>query len=197
MSDFAIELTGFETAEIDILLEPPSLSAADPADSFAEPDLNAVPVSQAGDLWMLNEHRLLCANALEVDAYARLLGGQLADMVFTDAPYNLPVHGHVSGLGRTMHREFAMASGEMSRDQFTRFLSTYMGHLTRFSTDGSIHFHCMDWRHLSEILEAGDAAYTELKAICIWNKTNGGMGSLYPLEARDGAGLQERHRAAR
>ena len=177
--DFAIELTGFETAEVDILLEPPRISATDPADIFTEPDLSAVPVSQTGDLWMLNEHRLLCANALEADAYARLLGSLQADMVFTDAPYNVPIAGHVSGLGRSTHREFAMASGEMSPDQFTRFLSTYMGHLARFSTDGSIHFHFIDWRHLREMLEAGDAAYTELKAICFWNKTNGGMGSLY------------------
>ena len=177
--DFTIELTGFETAEVDILLEPPKISATDPADSFTAPDFNAVPVSQAGDIWMLNEHRLLCANAVEAEAYARVLRSQRADMVFADPPYNVPIQGHVSGLGRSRHGEFAMASGEMSPDEFTRFLSTYMGHLTRFSTDGSIHFHCMDWRHLREILDAGDAVYTELKALCIWNKTNGGMGSLY------------------
>ena len=128
---------------------------------------------------MLNGHRLLCGNALDEESYPRLLGHERADMVFTDPPYNVPIQGHVSGLGRSTHGEFAMASGEMSRAEFTRFLSTYMGHLARFSTDGSIHFHCMDWRHLREILAAGDAAYTELKALCVWNKTNGGMGSLY------------------
>jgi DNA modification methylase len=177
--DFTIELTGFETAEVDILLEPPRISATDPADSFAAVDPNAAPISRAGDLWMLEGHRVLCANALEAQAYDRLLGSELADMVFTDPPYNVPIEGHVSGLGRARHGEFAMAVGEMSRDEFTRFLSTYMGHLAQFSAEGSIHFHCMDWRHLREILEAGEATYTELKALCVWNKTNGGMGSLY------------------
>lgn len=177
--DFPIELTGFDTAEIDILLETPTINTLDPADAFQEPDRGKVAATQMGDLWLLGEHRLLCASALEAAAYERLLGSEQAAMVFTDAPYNVPIQGHVSGLGRAKHREFAMASGEMSPEEFTRFLSTYMGHVAHFSIDGSIHFHCMDWRHLSEILQAGQANYTELKALCVWNKTNGGMGSLY------------------
>ena len=177
--DFGIELTGFDTAEVDILLEAPSTGAADPADSILAPDRGAPPVSRAGDLWMLGEHRLLCANALEAGSYEQLLDGELAEMVFTDPPYNVPIHGHVSGLGRATHAEFAMASGEMSSDEFTRFLATYMTHAVRFSANGSIHFTCMDWRHLGEILKAGGAAYTELKSLCVWNKSNGGMGSLY------------------
>ena len=177
--DFAMELTGFDTAEVDILLETPVITAADPADSFAHSEPDTPAITQTGNLWLLDEHRLLCGNALEATSYERLLGTDLAELVFTDAPYNVPIQGHVSGLGRATHGEFAMASGEMSRGEFTRFLSTYMSHLVRFSTDGSIHFHCMDWRHLREILEAGDAAYAELKALCVWNKTNGGMGSLY------------------
>jgi hypothetical protein len=177
--DFAMELTGFDTAEVDILLEMPVISAADPADSFGHPQPDSPSISQTGDLWLLSEHRLLCGNALDAGCYEHLLGTEPAELVFTDAPYNVPIQGHVSGLGRATHGEFAMASGEMSRGEFTRFLSTYMSHLVRFSTDGSIHFHCMDWRHLREILEAGDAAYAELKALCVWNKTNGGMGSLY------------------
>lgn len=177
--DFNIELTGFETAEVDILLEPPRISATDPADSFAAPDPNMASVSRAGDLWICGAHRLLCGDALDADAYSRLLASERADMVFTDPPYNVPIQGHVSGLGRARHREFAMASGEMSRDEFTRFLTSYMEHLAQVSTNGSIHFHCMDWRHLREIMDAGEAVYTELKALCVWNKTNGGMGSLY------------------
>lgn len=177
--DFTIELTGFDTAEVDLLLDTPAICAADPADSFAEPEPDAVPISQRGDLWLLGEHRLLCGNALDTAAYEHLLGSELAEIVFTDPPYNVPIQGHVSGLGRAVHDEFAMASGEMLREEFTRFLSTYMGHLARFSTDGSIHYHCMDWRHLREMLAAGSAAYAELKALCVWNKTNGGMGSLY------------------
>jgi len=177
--DFQIELTGFETAEVDILLEMPGFSVADPSDTVAAPDRDTPPVSQLGDLWQLGQHTLLVGNSLEVDSYKHLLGDQLADMAFVDAPYNVPIQGHVSGLGAAKHAEFAMASGEMSPPEFTEFLTTYMTLLAKFSTNGSIHYNCMDWRHLRELLEAGAAAYTELKALCVWEKSNGGMGSLY------------------
>jgi len=178
--DFQIELTGFETAEVDILLEAPGFAVADPSDEFADPDPAVPPVTKAGDLWSLGKHRLLVANSLEEASYSKLLGSDRADMIFCDGPYNVPIQGHVSGLGRAKkHAEFAMASGEMSPAQFTEFLTTCMQHLVRFSTDGSIHYHCIDWRHLPEMLAAGAAAYSEFKALCVWEKTNGGMGSLY------------------
>jgi DNA modification methylase len=100
-------------------------------------------------------------------------------MVFTDPPYNVPIGGHVGGLGSIQHREFAMAAGEMSQPEFTAFLQSVFGHLGAYSANGSVHFLCMDWRHCPEILAAGAAAYTELKNICVWAKNNGGMGSLY------------------
>jgi DNA modification methylase len=99
-------------------------------------------------------------------------------MVFTDPPYNVPISGHVSGLGRVKHAEFAMASGEMSEDQFIGFLRTIFERLAGFSQDGSIHFVCMDWRHMSEVLAASLGTYN-LQNLCVWTKTNGGMGSLY------------------
>jgi hypothetical protein len=108
-----------------------------------------------------------------------LLGEQRAQPVFTDPPYNVPISGHVGGLGVIQHREFAMASGEMSQAEFTAFLQSVFSHLATHSIDGSIHFQCMDWRHVQEILAAGTAAYTDLKNICVWAKNNGGMGSLY------------------
>ncbi len=100
-------------------------------------------------------------------------------MVFTDPPYNVPIDGHVSGLGKVKHREFAMAAGEMSEDEFTAFLATVFRNQAGHSADGAIHFICMDWRHIGEVIAAGGDAYTELKNFCIWAKTNGGMGSLY------------------
>jgi 16S rRNA G966 N2-methylase RsmD len=87
-----------------------------------------------------------------------------AQLVFTDPPYNVPITGHVGGLGSVQHREFAMASGEMSQAEFTAFLTSVFAHLAEFSVDGSIHFQCMDWRHVDEILEAGRLAYSELKS---------------------------------
>ncbi len=100
-------------------------------------------------------------------------------MVFTDPPYNVPIDGHASGLGAIQHRDFVMASGEMDATEFTAFLTGVCGLLASHSVDGAIHFVCMDWRHVGELSAAGDKAYSELKNICVWNKHNAGMGSLY------------------
>jgi DNA modification methylase len=176
--DFDLDVVGFEMAEIDLRIEQLEVPA-DEEESVELPDSDAVAVSVAGDLWTLGEHRVLCGNALRPADYGVLLKGDKANMVFTDPPYNVPIDGHATGSGRVQHREFQMASGEMSVKEFTAFLSTVCENLVQASTDGSIHFLCMDWRHLSEILAAGSAAYTELKNFCVWTKDNAGMGSLY------------------
>jgi DNA modification methylase len=111
--------------------------------------------------------------------FGQLMAGELAQMVITDPPYNVPIDGHVCGLGKVKHAEFAMASGEMSEAEFESFLSAALGNLAAFSRDGSIHYVFMDWRHIAEILAAGRSAYTELKNLVVWNKDNGGMGAFY------------------
>jgi DNA modification methylase len=108
-----------------------------------------------------------------------VLQQEVADLIFTDPPYNVPIDGHVCGLGRVRHREFAMGAGEMSRQAFTGFLRETLGHAAAKSKDGAIAFVCMDWRHLGELLAAGEQVFSELKNLCVWNKTNGGMGSFY------------------
>jgi DNA modification methylase len=100
-------------------------------------------------------------------------------LVFTDPPYNVPIGGHASGLGKITHREFAMASGEMDEASFVNFLTTVCGLAAHYSTDGAIHFVCIDWRHVGELLAAGRSVYSELKNICVWVKHNAGMGSFY------------------
>ncbi|MFC7543711.1 site-specific DNA-methyltransferase [Siccirubricoccus deserti] len=177
--DFDLEITGFETAEIDLILEGPAASKQDPADAVPGAPDAAAAVTRAGDLWELGPHRLLCGDSRDAEAYRRLIGGDLARVVFSDPPYNVPVGGHVCGLGRVQHREFAMASGEMSRAEFVAFLTVAFRNAAAASVNGAIHFQCMDWRHAGEMLEAGGAAYTELKNLCVWAKDNGGMGSLY------------------
>jgi DNA modification methylase len=102
-----------------------------------------------------------------------------AHVVFTDPPYNVRISGNVSGNGKIRHRDFVMAVGEMSKPQFTRFLTGTLSYLADYSTKGSLHYICMDWRHMAELLEAGDAAYSELKNVCVWTKDNAGMGSFY------------------
>jgi DNA modification methylase len=178
--DFDVTITGFETTEIDLLIEGLDDAESDPAaDAVPEPDPDAPPVSRPGDLWRLGDHRLLCGDATKATSFKRLMAGKRAQMVFVDPPYNVAIDGHVCGLGMIRHREFAMASGEMNAAEFTAFLETALGRLAAYSVDGSIHFVCMDWRHSLELLTAGRGVYTELKNMCVWNKTNGGMGSLY------------------
>ena len=178
--DFSIEVTGFEMGEIDLRIA--SLDdmpdTDDPAD--AVPKLPArPPLSKVGDLWLVGRHRLLCGSALDTDAYAALMDKEHAAMIFTDPPYNVPIDGHASGLGVIRHRPFPMASGEMDETEYTAFLAQACQNLAAFSADGSIHFVCMDWRHLDELMAAGREAYGELKNVCVWVKDNAGMGSLY------------------
>jgi hypothetical protein len=176
--DFDLTITGFETPEIDILIgELDAAEEDDPADEVPEVS-DAPPVTRLGDVWCIGKHRLICGDSLDPNTYARLLSGAKAQMIFTDPPYNVPVNGHVSGLGKVKHREFAMASGEMSEDEFVAFLVTVFRNLAGHSADGAIHFICMDWRHIGEVVAAGRDAYAELKNLCVWAKTNGGMGSL-------------------
>ena len=177
--DFEIELTGFEMGEIDLRIEGLKYGpdgAEDPADKVP---LVGPQVTQTGDLWLLDQHRVISASALEEPAYSRLLEKSRAAIVFTDPPYNVRIEGNVSGLGAVRHRDFIMASGEMDPLEFTAFLSRTLKLLCRYSTDGSIHYICMDWRHMGELQSAGHEAYEELKNVCVWVKNNGGMGSFY------------------
>lgn len=178
--EFDVDVLGFDTHEIDGLIEGLGpQEAGDPKDERLPAIPKGSAVTQPGDLWLLGGHRLICASALEPSTYDVLLGGELAQMVFTDPPYNVPIAGHVGGSGAIQHPEFLMASGEMSTEQFTGFLSTATRLLAEHSADGSVHFVCMDFRHLQEILTAGRAAYTELKNMMVWVKDVGGMGTFY------------------
>jgi DNA modification methylase len=122
---------------------------------------------------------LICGDARKAADYATLLDGASVDLIFTDPPYNVPIDGHVCGLGRIRHANFAMGVGEMSDDAFTAFLAETLGQMAAVCRDGAIAFVCMDWRHMGELLAAGKSAFTEFKNLCVWNKTNGGMGSFY------------------
>jgi DNA modification methylase len=174
---FDLEITGFETAEIDLLIDGPTTTENDPLDHV--PSIEAEAVTRFGDLWQLGQHKLLCADARKSSSYLELMAEERARVVFADPPYNVPIDGHVGGLGSIKPRDFAMAHGEMSEAQFTRFLKTVFSNAADVSLDGAIHYVCMDWRHLGEVLVAGKAVYDELKNLCVWTKDNGGMGSFY------------------
>jgi DNA modification methylase len=177
--DFSLEATGFSAPEIDLRIEGVSSDdEPDPADKII--DVNeGPPISKVGDLWHLDAHSIMCANALEAESYNKLMQGDRAAMVFCDPPYNQKIYGHVSGKGRIHHREFVMASGEMTREQFTAFLAECSRLMVAYSIDGAIEFICMDWQHIEDLLAATRLAKLELKNICVWVKNNAGMGSLY------------------
>ena len=107
------------------------------------------------------------------------MGEGRGSVVFTDPPYNVPIDGHASGLGAIHHRPFPMASGEMNGAEFTAFLREAFCNLAAFSVDGSLHYICMDWRHVDELLAASRGTYGGPKNLCVWVKDNGGMGALY------------------
>ena len=177
---FDISVTGFSIAEIDGLVDGLAPEEeGDPADDRL-PDPDRVPSRCGlGDVWRLGPHRLVCGDTLDPHVVEVLMDGEKAQMVFTDPPYNVAIEGNVSGLGRTRHRDFAMASGEMTREEFMSFLSAALANLAAYSIDGLIHFVCMDWRHMGEMLQAGGANYSELKNLIVWAKDNGGMGAFY------------------
>jgi DNA modification methylase len=179
--DFDMELTGFSISEIDFAIEAAGDADADKGDEPEDrvPVLSGPIVSRMGDVWELGRHRLVCGDARSASDMALLMRNERADLVFTDPPYNVPIDGHVCGAGKVKHREFAMASGEMSRLQFTTFLTDSLSCMASVMRDGAIAFVCMDWRHMGELLEAGNAAFTELKNLIVWNKTNGGMSAFY------------------
>ena len=176
--EFDIGVMGFSVAEIDTLLEGNEPEEpGDPADDVLPDEVQKR--CGEGDVWHLGPHRLVCGNALDADTVATLMAGERARMVFSDPPYNVPIDGHVGNSGKTQHREFPMASGEMSAGEFTAFLTAALQNMANHSVDGAIHFVCMDWRHLQEMQAAGKGVYSELKNLIVWVKDNGGMGTFY------------------
>ncbi len=175
--DFDLTAIGFELPEIDLRIQGLSVDEEEESPPAGEAELQVVSV--LGDVWLLGRHRIVCGNALDADAYSALLGSTRAAMVITDMPYNVPISGFVCGNGQIQHREFAMASGEMTRKEFTAFLSQALGLMKQSVVPGALLYAFMDWRHAIEILAAAEAQGLEQKNLCIWDKGVGGMGSLY------------------
>jgi DNA modification methylase len=172
-----ITVTGFEIPQIDLILQD-AANVNDPEDELPIEEMGPA-VTQPGDLWHLGKHRVLCGNSLQENSYKTLMRGKRAAIIVSDLPYNVRIDGHVCGNGSIQHREFQMASGEMSAAEFTRFLSTSLHLFAKYSVSGSIHYLFIDWRHLRELLAAGGEAYDSLLNLCVWVKDNGGMGSFY------------------
>jgi DNA modification methylase len=173
-----ISILGFEPVEIDQLQTDFEEESSDPQDTIEPNWFDMAPVSQLSDLWVLGNHRLMCADARRPDHISKLMASCRADMAFLDPPYNLRLGG-VVGRGKTKHSEFAMASGEMSSPDFVRFLGTVLDVAAAASCDGAAHFVCIDWRHIGELLAAAQPVYGATLNLVVWVKTNSGQGSFY------------------
>ncbi|MFC7698635.1 DNA modification methylase [Bradyrhizobium sp. GCM10028915] len=169
-----LQLTGFSTGELDVAIS----DSEDLEDDLPPPEAGP-SVTQPGDIWILEKHRVICADALQAESYLRLMEGEPARMIFADPPYNVPIDGHASGSGKIKHPDFAMASGEMSTAEFESFLATFCARVCEHAVDGSLHFICMDWRGMGQLLNATRPIYGEQINLCVWNKPRPGMGSFY------------------
>ena len=172
--DIAPEAIGMSMTAIDLIMA--SKAPSEVEEDYSGPIL-AIATSRQGDLWSLGEHLLLCGDCLNEESLARLMGSDKARTVIADPPYNLQVDGVISGSGK--HREFAMASGEMSDTEFLAFLTHYIVNLIAYCIDGAIQFHAMDAKHIHLLIQAVLAAGAEYKQLCVWNKSNAGMGTFY------------------
>lgn len=179
--DFHLPALGFSLPEIDNLYEDLDNSRVDGSDAPDDelPDPSDLTVTMDGDIWLMEQHRLLSGDARDQAGYDRLLGDDTIDVVFADPPYNVKIENNVSGLGKVRHCDFAMASGEMTPEDFTQFLEQALQPAADRMRDGGIAFVCMDWRHMVELQTAGLRVFDELKNVCIWNKRNAGMGAFY------------------
>lgn len=172
-----LDLTGFSVPEVDILLTEESKASEE--EPPVPPPAPGPAISCVGDLWLIGTHRLICGDALAAETYETLLSGETAAISFTDPPFNVPVRGHMGGLGSVQHREFVMASGEMSAAEFRKFLDDTAARLLAFTAPGGVVYIFMDWRSIDALMSAVRGAGFEILNLCVWNKTNGGMGSLY------------------
>lgn len=177
--DFNIELTCFSTAEFDLMLDDQTSKSKQSADGLQVQDIPTDVVSRLNDLWHLGNHYLLCQNSLSWTAYNEVMQGQIAQMVITDPPYNVKIFGHVCGNGKVQHKEFAMASGEMSPTQFVEFLSQVCQNIKKASQDGAVIYIFMDWRHIRELQDAAVPLFGAPRQMCVWDKGTGGMGTFY------------------
>jgi DNA modification methylase len=170
---YDLEVTGFTSNDLDFAI----VTQSDDTDDAVAPDPEGRAVSRLNDLWKVGLHMIYCGDSLDPASYEAVLGGQLADLVLADAPYGVKVNGHVSTTGK--HREFEMMSGSQTSAELTRFFRRIFRNCVQFSRPASIHYQFIDWRHVREMIDAGDGVYTELKNICVWDKGLPSLGSMY------------------
>jgi DNA modification methylase len=174
--NFSTEIMGFDTPDIDAmeLQLQPKQAAKDEL-----PALPIKPVTRLGDIWQIGPHRIICGDAKYEATFQLVLKSRKAEMVITDPPYGVSIQRHVCGLGKVQHREFVEGSINVTESSLGQMFSSMAKSLVNSSIDGSIHMIFMDWAHLQLLMNSCSPHYSELKNICVWAKTNAGMGSLW------------------
>jgi len=168
---------GMSVGEIDKLLV---AGEADPDDD-AIPALTSRAVSRAGDVWICGDrHRIGCGDCRNLAFLQQVVGPRPIDCCITDPPYNRQIAGDATtGRARVRHAEFAMASGEMSDEAHEKLLEASLGGFAKVSRAGAVHDVFMDQQHIEILLSVGKRVYSQRLNICVWNKSNAGMGGLY------------------
>jgi DNA modification methylase len=174
LADAPIEISGFSLEEIDqiILGDEPEAAERGPLAPEADP----VPVARLGDIFRLGEHRIICGDATDPAVLSRLMDGAPARLILTDEPYNVAIAHNVTG---RPHREFLMASGEMSEEEFLAFNNAWMSAVLPFLCDGGILGTFIDWRGYPTVFAAASKQTLNPINLIVWAKSNAGMGSLY------------------
>jgi len=178
LDDLDISATGFSTIEVDVLLDEKPAKAKTAKEDIVPYVSDGEVVTKSGYIWQIGLHRIICGSSLVYETYQRLMDGVLADQVLTDPPYNVSAVS-IGNSGKTKHADFAMAAGEMSKTEFTKFLTDCMTLCAKYSTATALGYFWQDWRHIDEIMAAGRTAYPLFINLCVWSKATGGMGKLY------------------
>jgi len=174
--DLDLGVIGMSVGQVDKLL---IAGDTDPADDTI-PEIAPRAVSQPGDIWIADGHRIGCGDCRDLPFLRQVVGSRPVDCSVTDPPYNRAITGDATtGRGRARHPEFLMASGEMSDEAFEGFLHDALSGFAKVSRDGAVHYVFMDHQHLDTLLTVGKRVYAQRLNICVWNKSNAGMGSLY------------------
>jgi DNA methylase len=177
--DFDLELTGLDPPEIDLHLNLDLPQANFEENSSDIPPVEVKAISSLGSIWALGDHRIGCGNATDRSFVSRVLAGRLAHVSFVDPPYNIPVHGFISGKGKHRHREFLQGAGELSTEEYFALVRDSLSVLKICSLPTALIYACIDWRHVMEMTVAGRACGMPLYQIATWVKSNAGMGTPY------------------